>query len=480
MNFLKRAGWRLAAQLGKTVMLTGLFFVICTLVLSGFLIQTAAARAADDAKESVGAVATMQLDLNALINSGKASKNNGATPGTIGAGGDLHRDLVDRMCGSSAVTRCNYSTDSGAKPTDRMKLYEPVPLPAGRKDDGLDFFKADGVRDLDALSAFRNGDDALVSGTGIKPDSAADVVVIEERLAKANGLAVGDRVTLRIGNAPIAGQEPDTRQFDFVVGGVYRSGTPDSGSYVPAMTHPANQIYVTPEGGSKLLGKDTAADGGVVKSATFTLRGPDDLDRLKADARAAGADLGIFPLTVNDKAYKTLVGPITRTAAFAGLTVGLVAVAGTAILALVVASNLRERRSELGILMSLGEKKPKLLGQHLVEVAACALVAIGLAAAGSQVLSQAIGDRLLAGEVSSARAQGASDDGAPDPGAVNGITSEDDGEQVEPIDRIDIRTGPADIARIGATGLGIAALATLVPGIRVLRLTPRDILSKGN
>lgn len=481
MNFFKRAWWRLSAHLGKTVMLTGLFSVICTLVLSGFLIRTAAARAAENAKESVGAVATMQLDLNALINSGKASKNNGAAPGLIGAGGDLHRNLVDTICASSVVTQCNYSTESGARPTDRVKLYKPVPLPAGQKDDGLDFFKAEGVRDLAARSSFRNGDDRLISGKGITPESAADEVVIEERLAKANGLAVGDRIRLQVGVMPAVGQEPDTRQYDFVVGGLYKSGIPDSGSYVPAMMDPANQIYVTPAGGSKLLGKDTAADGGVVKSATFTLRGPDDLARLKADAEAAGADLAIFPLTVNDKAYRTLVGPIAKTASFATVTVWLVAIAGTAILALVVASNLRERRKEIGILMSLGERKPRLLGQHLVEVAACATLAIGLAAAGSQFLSQAIGDRLLSGEVSSAREQAASQDGRPDPGSsLNGMKVKDDDEKVEPIDRMDVRTGPADIARIGATGLGIAALATLLPGIRILRLTPRDILSKGN
>ncbi|WP_225986960.1 hypothetical protein [Streptomyces spectabilis] len=45
---------------------------------------------------------------------------------------------------------------------------------------------------------------------------------------------------------------------------------------------------------------------------------------------------------------------------------------------------------------------------------------------------------------------------------------------------MDIRLGPADIGKVGATGLGIAALATLVPGSRVLRLNPRDILTKGD
>lgn len=486
MNFLKRAWWRLASQLGRTALLTGLFLVICTLVLSGFLIQAAAARAAESAKRSVGAVATMQLDLNALLASGQGSRNDGATPGLIGPGGDLHRDLVDRICASAVVARCNYSTDSGAAPTESMKLYKPVPLPAGQKDDGLDYFKADGVRDLGALPSFRSGDDTLVSGKGIAPDSPADMVVVEERLAKENRLAVGDRIKLRVGNAPAAGQKPDTREFAFVVGGIYRSATSDTGRYIPAMMDPANQLYVTPAGGSRLLGKDPAADGGVLKSATFTLGDPGDLDRLKADAKAAGADLAIFPITVNDKAYRTLVGPITRTASFATVTVWLVAVAGTAILALIVASNLRERRKELGILMSLGEKKPRLLGQQLVEVAACALLAIAFAAVGSRFLSQAVGDTLLAGEVSSAKEQAAADGSTPDPSNVlggPGPGAADDGDgrpAAEPIDRMDIRVGPADIARIGATGLGIAALATLVPGIRVLRLTPRDILSKGN
>ncbi|MGW6878058.1 ABC transporter permease [Streptomyces xanthophaeus] len=489
MNFLKRAGWRLASHLGKTVMLTGLLFVICTLVLSGFLIQAAAARAAESAKESVGVVATMQLDVNGLINSGKAKKNNGAAAGVIGPEGDLRRELVDKICASSVVAQCNYSTESGAAPTDGTKLYEPVPLPAGQKDDGLDFFKAEGVRDLDAVSSFRSGDDKLVDGRGIEPDSPRDMVVIEERLAKANGFKVGDRIKLQVGTMPAVGQEKDERQYEFLVGGIYRSATPDSGQYLPAMMNPANQLYVTPEGGSLLLGKDPAAGGAVVRSATFTLRGPDDLAQLKADAGAAGADPEIFPLTVNDKAYRTLVGPITRTASFATATVWLVAVAGTAILALVVASNLRERRNELGILMSLGERKPRLLGQHLVEVTACAVVAIGLAAAGSQFLSQAVGDQLLAGEVSSAKEQAASEGRQRDPGDVmggsgtgldSGSGSGSDADTPGPIDRMDIRTGPADIARIGATGLGIAALATLLPGIRVLRLTPRDILSKGN
>ncbi|MCF2436071.1 hypothetical protein LV779_23625 [Streptomyces thinghirensis] len=132
MNLFKRAWWRLTGAPGKTLMLGGLFFVICTLVLSGFLIQSAAARAADNAKKSVGAVATMQLDVNGLMASGK---NDGREPsgqqgGTIGSAGDLKRDLVDRICASSVVADCNYTADGAAFPT--VDRTPPARSAAGR------------------------------------------------------------------------------------------------------------------------------------------------------------------------------------------------------------------------------------------------------------------------------------------------------------------------------------------------------------
>ncbi|MEU6846366.1 ABC transporter permease [Streptomyces sp. NPDC046716] len=478
MNLFKRAWWRLTAHPGKSLMLVGLFFVICTLVLSGFLIRSAAARAADAAKERVGAVATMQLDVNGLLASGKGQKPEGQQGGVIGSEGDLRRSLVDKICESSVVASCNYSTDGGAFPTKSGKLHQPVPPPAGQDSTGTDLFSVSGIRDLDAVKEFRNGDSRLIAGRGITPDSKPDEIVVEERVAKDNHLKVGGVLKLKVGELPGPGQKPDTTEHPFKVVGIYKNSTADTGSYLPAMVDPANRLYATPDGGSVLMGKGDR--GTALSSATFTLKDPADLDRLRDDARAAGADLKIFPITVNDKQYKALVGPITRTAGFATVTVWLVALAGTVILALIVASSLRERRKELGILLSLGEKKPRLLGQHLVEVVACALLAVGLAGACSGLLSQTIGDKLLAGEVSSARQD--ADDSTPEADYSNstpgGPSPKEDGP--EPISSLDIRLTAADIGRVGATGLGIAALATLVPGSRVLRLNPRDILTKGD
>ncbi|MGW3231483.1 ABC transporter permease [Kitasatospora sp. NPDC001095] len=477
MNLFKRAWWRLTGQLGKTAMLIGLFTVICTLVLSGFLIQSAAARAADDAKRKVGVVATMQLDINALINSGGTNAGGGGRPSTIGSKGELRSSLVDKICASSAVTGCNYAVGSVGRPGTGLKLHQPVPTPPGQNAEGTDFFSASGILDLNQEKDFRNGDSKIISGRGITPTSAKDEIVIEERVANDNKIKVGDVVKLKVGEIPMDGKQRSDADLSFKVVGIYKNSTADTGAYVPAMMDPANKIYTTPLGSSLLLGKD--GSDGILKSATFSLKNPDDLDRLKKDAAAAGVDPKIFPLTVNDKQYQALVGPITRTAGFASLTVWLVALAGTAILALIIASALRERRKELGILLALGEKKPLLLGQHLVEIFACALIAIGIASAASQALAQPIGDGLLAGEVSSAKDDAGRRTPEQDYSSIGGGTK-DDGPQVDPIDSLEVKVGPSDIAQVGVLGLGIAAIATVLPGIRVMRMSPRDILTKGD
>lgn len=72
---------------------------------------------------------------------------------------------------------------------------------------------------------------------------------------------------------------------------------------------------------------------------------------------------------------------------------------------------------------------------------------------------------------------------APAPGSTGidqGIDPNDKPvENADPIDRIDIRLDPADLATVGAVGLGLGLLATAVPAASVLRLSPRTILTKG-
>ncbi|MFE6692303.1 ABC transporter permease [Streptomyces sp. NPDC057743] len=472
MNLFKRAWWRLAASTGKTVLTTGIFLAICTLVLSGFLIQSAAERAAVQAKEKVGAVATLSIDMQAMMAESN-TKGSGGMAGNIEIApkSQLRSKQVDRLGASSGVTHFTYETQGVAAPTDGLKPYGGSTRSA---DSGIgnDEVQVTGVRDSSAQVDFRNGSSRIVDGKGIGLGVKGNAVLLEKRFADANKLTVGGTIKLRSVTEP--GKHGDAR--DFAVVGIYASDK-SSSKNMPAIMDPGNSIYTTLEGSAGLNGEALDGDGASVSKATFTLRDPSDLARLQKEAKALGINPKVYPLKLNDKQFKELTGPISKTAAFATATVWLVAGTGTAILSLITAYSLRERRRELGVLLALGERKPRLLGQHLAEIITCALVAIAVSVPASQVLAQTVGNKLLAGEVSHAKDEKPDAQSAATMGIIG---SEDDMPAAEPIDTMDVRLGAGDIATVSAAGLGIAVIATLIPGYRVLRRRPSQILTKGD
>ncbi|MFE2886970.1 FtsX-like permease family protein [Streptomyces sp. NPDC059272] len=188
----------------------------------------------------------------------------------------------------------------------------------------------------------------------------------------------------------------------------------------------------------------------------FRIGSPDRAEQLHAQAgRLLGE--GRFDFRVNDKAYRDQVRPIQRVGTFAGLIVWVIALAGALILGLVVALQIRERRAELGVLLSMGERKWKLVGQHAVEVAAVALPAVALAAVAGSLAGQHVGDAFLGRQAD-----------RPLPAA---------GVRDAELAPVAVRNEPAAIGKVAGIGLGISLVATVVPGIGILRLHPRSILT---
>lgn len=299
-------------------------------------------------------------------------------------------------------------------------------------------------------------------------DAGRAVALVERRLAEKNGIEVGD--TLRARSAD------GSRTVPLEVVGIYRDSTPDPSTWTPPHLLPGNALYV-PVGAVRRLSPG-ATD---VTEAVFRIGSPEQAERLHAETRRLlGA--GAFDFRVNDKAYRDQVRPIQRVAAFAGLIVRVVAVAGALILGLVVMLQIRNRRDELGILLSLGEKKWKLIAQQALEIVAVAALAVGLSGLFTQSLTQSAGQSLLGQEAAEARDRLDSWQ-PPAPGSTGldqGIDPDDKPvENADPIDRIDVRLAPADLATVGGVGLGIGLLATAVPAASVLRFSPRTILTKG-
>ncbi|CAL9492261.1 hypothetical protein SUDANB171_03251 [Streptomyces sp. enrichment culture] len=455
MNVITRAALSLRSRPGRTLLMLLTFLVISVMVLSGVLIRDAAAQAGREARERVGAEVALELDMDALVSGGQL------TAPRIGA------ETVDRIGGSPLVEKYTYRSFDGTR------------LLGGHSTVGDGFGDGHtlvhGVLDSSLLPDFSSGTWRLLSGAPITAgDQDRNVILIEERLARHNQLAVGDSLTLTE-NDP-AGDN----QADFTVQGIFRnpSDEPDPEYW----QEPGDWLIIPARALSRLNsgGDDVPVQVG---SATFQLKDPATFDAFTAMAReTAGAELDGFALTVNDKAIQQMTGPLRGITSSATAAMWLIGGAGAVVLGLFTALTVKGRRRECGILLAMGERKGKLIAQQTLEIVVVAAFAIALSAVLTERVTQWAGDALLRREVTAAHEEIDAWQ-APAPGSTGlaeGIDPLDAPvENADPIDTITVRLDPSAVGALAGVGLGIGLLAAAVPATAVLRLTPRTILTKG-
>ncbi|MCX4775616.1 ABC transporter permease [Streptomyces sp. NBC_01264] len=458
MNFVKRAGLSLWARKGRTLIHLATFLVISVMVLVGVLINGATARAEQDAKRSVGAEVNLDVDMSQM---GRTAQLQAPS---------IEASTVDRLGALPQVQKYTYSVWDRALLTGRNKLVD-----GGPKDPmGPGGTVATGVLDSSLLPDFRSGKSTLVSGAHITAaDKSEKQLLIEERLARQNGLEVGDRITL-------TGNDEKTTA-EFTVGGIYRDARPTAEADAEYGVSPANMLYGTVGGLSALSPEGNGPQK--VGKATFLLQDADVQGAFKREAkRIAGPALAGFKLDANDKAVQQMTGPLKSIRSTATVAMWLMGLAGAAVLALLVNLAVKQRRSEYGVLLAMGEKKTRLIAQQALEIAIVAVIAIGVGSLVAPKLTQSAGQALLGREASAAERK--LDSWKP---PAPGSTGLDQGidpngrpvENADPIDRITVALDPADLATVGGVGLGIGLLATALPAASVLRLSPRTILTKG-
>ncbi|MGW6458777.1 ABC transporter permease, partial [Streptomyces sp. NPDC055078] len=200
MNFLKRACLSLWARKVRTVVMLATFVVIAAMVLGGVLISDATDRAGEQAKRRIGADVTLEMDMDATVASGKMQAP------------QISADVVDRIGASPLVDAYNYNSFDGARLVGGTKLTGQSADPSVP---GLALPR--GVLDSRLMPGFAGGNWKLLAGKPITAaDKDRDTVLVEERLARKNGLKPGSRITL-------APNDPGRKgTADFTVQGVYR------------------------------------------------------------------------------------------------------------------------------------------------------------------------------------------------------------------------------------------------------------------
>ena len=140
--------------------------------------------------------------------------------------------------------------------------------------------------------------------------------------------------------------------------GIYKTS---SSSSMPG-SDPSNTIYTSYTLPASINGKENKAS-----TVTYTLSNSKKSKATIKQIKSIISDSD-FSVTSDDSTYQSLLQPMKNVKAFASKIVWLVAAAGTIILALIIILSVRSRRREIGILVSLGESKSKIVAQLFSEL----------------------------------------------------------------------------------------------------------------
>ncbi|MED1569697.1 ABC transporter permease [Bacillus paramycoides] len=474
MNFIKRAILSMKKRIGTSLILMAVFLIVTNLVLAGFTIQNASKKAADAARKKLGADVTLGLDFDKL---GKQARETGEAPNPP----QLNTKETDQLAKSKHVKDYNYITHNFGI-ADGFKLVgvsegegegkgNARVATAGGSGSGTEIdmnssLMIEGVRKTLLQESFKNGKNKIVDGKPITEQMQdQNVALMEKRLAEQNNLKVGDKVKVQ------SGDKKETLEIEII--GIYETNEQPMGQNPPPMMNPANKLYM-PYSTLKKLETDEGMSSSI--QVVYSLNDPQYIDAFKKEAKKSDIDFNYFKLDAQDSLYKQMIGPIENIASTSQMIIYMVSIAGAIILGLIIMLSIKARRKEMGILLSIGEKKWKLMAQFVVEVVCIAILAFGLSITTGAKVSQFVGDNLLSSEIATASEETDTSQNSTVMVAGPGGSLQD--QKKEPIDKIDVSVTGEDVGKMGGIGLAIAILATLLPALSILRLNPKQILLK--
>lgn len=486
MNFCKRAWLNVWAKKGRSILLILVSAAILMFVLAGILIRSAAVKATDQAKADVGATVTLSANRQAAFKKMRQSSSSSSskssrpkltlTPVKLS---DATKIAKLSNVGSYNVTS---STSVNAKSYDTVSTSTGMGSGNSGGPSGMKSTTSSGDTQIDGVSAtsltsdFSDKQSKIVKGRGITTaDKNTNHVVIEKELASQNNLSVGDTIKVK----ETSGQKATV---SLKVVGIYKASSTSSSSAGPMSTDPSNTMYTSYTLANTFKGTKYA---GTADSVVFNVTNPSKVSSVKKAGNTLISS-SKYSLSTDDASYQTVKSSMASVESFANKIVWLVAIAGTIILALIVILMIRERRFEIGVLLSLGEARWKIVAQFFTEMVMVLVVALAIAGVGGKFVGNQLGSQLISQTATTTQTTSTSSTTQPGGGGQPGGSGQmgqgnggpgSSSSQSKKVDtKLAITVSALDLAKLGGFGLAITFLSIMIASGGILRLEPKKVL----
>lgn len=283
-----------------------------------------------------------------------------------------------------------------------------------------------------ALEMFR-----LISGRHLSSGDEGKAV-ISEKLAKVNGLSLGDRISL----SPSVGEGEHLAKMGTVeIIGIYEmiDSQKTTDPNVAECDMKENLIFVDTGFVRQVMGEVLGQEITFYShGAVFYVEDVASLDQIVEQVEGIpGYYWKGYEIEKNNKEYHDITEPLIRIDRFLKIFIVAICVCGVIILGLILIMWTRNRLYEAGILLSMGISRYAVAGQYLLENLLVMLGAYPVAGILAFLTAEPIGARM----------------------------------------GLELQLNSLSILAAAGIGCGIVAVSTLLASVRIFRIEPKEILS---
>ncbi len=403
MSFLKRALCAIRYYKRNTLLLFLIFTILFTMILSGLCIREASIETARRTGIEVGG--TVLIDV-------KKTEEGPAPALSLESGEKIAVHPAVREARLLSSVPANARSGFAARPSwfeDAEKRPHDITL-----------------RGCSSTHPILRTDSHMLRGSRPKAGDRG-YAVIHSSIAESSNVEVGDTIT-------VAASETGGEEIELTVTGIY---TRDSNyHYGDPEEYIENQVFVDLETVAAISG-DTGLTGG-----EFVMRDPADIPQLLADIEEMGLpDRASFGMIALDGDYRKIALSMDSIVAVASLVFWAAILLGAVLLTALVMISLSSREFEIGVLLSMGEGRWRVILQLYIETLAPVLLGV---TAGALISYQTAA---YAADMLGASARG-----------------------------IEVGIEGRAVGIVYLCGVGLALLASCVTAYKVLRFKPKKLL----
>ena len=479
---LKNALRSIKKNIGKTLLLFVIMVVIANLIIAGLSIQSASKKSMDQIRSSLGNDVTLTTNMRNMM----GQREKGQAINEVAA--NVTIEMADQLKDLKYVENYNYSISTSANSdtisaveltaTDstqgNMGMQRPDGLGGGIFDSNQGDFTISANTTMAYLDTFSEEKSTLNEGRLLSiNDAGSNNCVIETTLASDNDLSVGDMITLT------ATVNDETVNQELKIVGIYEV-TDSQQMGGPGQSNPFNTIYTYLSIGQVFSGSESN-----ITSATYYLNDPENLEAFQELAKKrSNIDFETYTLDANDRLYQQNVNSLENTQSFATMFLIVVIGAGSAVLCLILILTIRNRYYEIGVFLSLGQSKFKIILQQLFEMLMIALVAFVISLGTGKMVSNVVGNMLESGtkdnqfqmEMPTINNGDATENNSN--GNDFGRPMFNDAFNGPENSELDVSLTASTVGQLAGITIAICLVSIAIPSAYVLRLSPREILVK--